>query len=227
MDLQLTDTHVLVTGGASGIGRATVAEFLREQAQVTILDRTPLTTGLFDGQFNELTADVADFADVQRAEQAAAKFGPVDIVVHCAAIGSGKFGFPFTNLSPADWGPILQVDILGMVHVAHAFAPPMRERRSGAFVFLSSVAGQIGSQTDPPYSAAKAANINFAQCMAKDLAPHNVRVNTICPGMVQTPLNRSVWQAWHDQQSPASRLSYEDWAEGKIQIGRASCRERV
>ena len=73
-------------------------------------------------------------------------------------------------------------------------------------VFVASVAGQIGSQTDPPYSASKAANINFAQCLAKDLAPHGVRVNTVCPGMVQTPLNRSVWQAWHDQ-APADRAA--------------------
>ena len=78
-------------------------------------------------------------------------------------------------------------------------------------VFVASVAGQIGSQTDPPYSASKAANINFAQCIAKDLAPHGIRVNTVCPGMVQTPLNRSVWQAWHDQASPPERLSYEQW----------------
>jgi 2-hydroxycyclohexanecarboxyl-CoA dehydrogenase len=83
-------------------------------------------------------------------------------------------------------------------------------------VFVASVAGQIGSQTDPPYSASKAANINFAQCLAKDLAPHGVRVNTVCPGMVQTPLNRAVWQAWHDQAPPADRLTYEEWSDRKI-----------
>ena len=83
-------------------------------------------------------------------------------------------------------------------------------------IFVASVAGQIGSQTDPPYSASKAANINFAQCLAKDLAPHGIRVNTVCPGMVQTPLNRSVWQAWQDQQPPDQRKSYDDWASEKI-----------
>jgi 2-hydroxycyclohexanecarboxyl-CoA dehydrogenase len=83
-------------------------------------------------------------------------------------------------------------------------------------VFLGSVAGQIGSQTDPPYSASKAAGINFAQCLAKDLAPHGVRVNTVCPGMVRTTLNRSVWQGWHDQADRADRLSYEEWSERKI-----------
>jgi 2-hydroxycyclohexanecarboxyl-CoA dehydrogenase len=83
-------------------------------------------------------------------------------------------------------------------------------------VFIASIAGQIGSQTDPPYSASKAANINFAQCLAKDLAPHGVRVNTVNPGMVQTTLNKQVWQAWHDQQPPEKRRSYDDWAGEKV-----------
>src|SRR5439155_20816716 len=123
---------------------------------------------------------------------------------------------PFTNLAPADWPRVLQVNVLGMVNVAHAVAPHMVERRGGTMVFMASVAGQMGSQTDPPYSASKAANINFAQCLAKDLAPHGVRVNTVCPGMVQTPLNRSVWQAWHDQIPETERVSYEEWSARKI-----------
>lgn len=92
----------------------------------------------------------------------------------------------------------------------------MIDQAGGTMVFLASVAGQIGSQTDPPYSASKAANINFAQCLAKGLARHGIRVNTICPGMVQTPLNRAVWQAWHDQCPAGERLDYGQWAERKI-----------
>jgi NAD(P)-dependent dehydrogenase (short-subunit alcohol dehydrogenase family) len=92
----------------------------------------------------------------------------------------------------------------------------MAEARSGTLLFLGSVAGQIGSPTDPPYSAAKAGLINFAQCCARDLAPFNVRVNTLNPGMVRTPLNRSVWQAWAARQPEAERLSYEEWSAEKI-----------
>ena len=83
-------------------------------------------------------------------------------------------------------------------------------------LFLSSVAGQIGSQTDPPYSASKAAVINFMQCCAKDLAPFGVRVNALCPGMVKTELNRAVWAAWAARQKPEERQSYEEWAGDKI-----------
>jgi len=92
----------------------------------------------------------------------------------------------------------------------------MQEAGTGSMIFISSIAGQIGSQTDPPYSASKAANINFAQCMAKDLAQYGIRVNSVCPGMVQTPLNQAVWQAWNDRQSAENQKSYADWAGEKI-----------
>ena len=88
--------------------------------------------------------------------------------------------------------------------------------KRGTMLFISSVAGQIGSQTDPPYSAAKAGLINFAQCAAKDFAPYGVRVNTICPGMVQTPLNRGVWQAWNEKQPMDKQLSYDEWGAAKV-----------
>jgi 2-hydroxycyclohexanecarboxyl-CoA dehydrogenase len=224
MDLALNDHVAVVTGGASGIGRAVAEAFLAEGARAALWDLAAdveqIATGL-PGITNAAAigcrVDVTD-PDSLAAALAATEvaLGPIQHLVHAAAIGSGKFGFPFTNLTPGDWPRVLEVNILGMVNVAHAIAPGLIARRDGTLIFIASVAGQIGSQTDPPYSASKAANINFAQCLAKDLAPHGVRVNTICPGMVRTPLNRGVWQAWHDQQPPERRLSYEDWAGAKI-----------
>ena len=126
------------------------------------------------------------------------------------------FGFPFWNLTPDDWPRVLQVNVVGAANVAHAFAPALVEARSGTMLFLASVAGQIGSQTDPPYSASKAALINFAQCAARDLAPYGVRVNTLCPGMVQTDLNRGVYEAWARQQPPGQGRTYEEWAGEKV-----------
>ncbi len=220
MDLNLKDRVVVITGGASGIGLATARTFAAEGARVASWDLRESSLKSADGigaGAIGLQADVADQASVEGATRATlAKFGRIDHLVHAAAIGSGKFGFPFSNLTPADWPRVLEVNIMGMVHVAHAVAPHMKEKAFGSMVFIASVAGQIGSQTDPPYSASKAANINFAQCLAKDLAPHGVRVNTVCPGMVQTPLNRSVWQAWHDQTPVEQQLSYKEWAGRKI-----------
>ena len=152
----------------------------------------------------------------QAADGIHAALGRTDHVVHAVAVGSGKYGFPFWNLEPADWPRVLQVNIVGAVNVAHAFAPALVAARSGTLLFLASVAGQIGSQTDPPYSASKAALINFAQCAAKDLAPFGVRVNALCPGMVKTDLNRAVWEAWARRRPEAERRSYEEWADDKL-----------
>ncbi len=220
MDLNLKEHIAVVTGGASGIGWACAQLFAQEGCRLSLWDlshqvkdkaaelRTPS---------HGVIVDVSDPASVANAlRETETVLGPVGHLVHAAAVGSGKFGFPFTNLQPDDWPRVLQVNIMGMVHVAHALAPRMIAQKAGTMIFLASVAGQIGSQTDPPYSASKAANINFAQCLAKDLAPHNIRVNIVNPGMVQTPLNRQVWQAWHDQQPPDRRRSYEHWAGEKI-----------
>src|SRR4051812_48371343 len=224
MDLHLSGRVAVVTGGASGIGRAVASALAVEGAHVAVWDLGDAAAAVAREvgagspvRTIGVPADVADVADVaSAAERTVAELGPIDHLVHAAAIGSGKFGFPFTNLRPDDWSRVLRVNVIGMVHVAHCLAPRMIERATGTMVFVASVAGQIGSQTDPPYSASKAANINFAQCLAKDLAPHGVRVNTVCPGMVRTPLNRSVWQAWHDQAPPSDRLTYEEWSDRKI-----------
>ena len=206
MDLELRDHVAVVTGGASGIGLACVEALEREGCRVAVWDRQ-----------GPRSVDVSVLESVQEAlRETEERLGPVRHLVHAAAMGSGKFGFPFLNLAPGDWPRVLEVNILGMVNVAQALAPGMMERRAGTMVFLASVAGQIGSQTDPPYSASKAANINFAQCLAKDLAPYEVRVNTVNPGMVRTPLNRAVWQAWHDQQPAEKRRTYEEWAGEKV-----------
>ncbi|MFN0103247.1 MAG: SDR family NAD(P)-dependent oxidoreductase [Bryobacteraceae bacterium] len=208
MDLELGGHIVVVTGGASGIGLACARGFVREGCKVAVWD-------MAEGA--DFQVDVSDYAAVMAAAvETEARWGPVGHLVHAAARGSGKFGFPFTNLEPADWRSVLEVNIMGMVHVAQALGPRMAERKAGSMVFIASVAGQIGSQTDPPYSASKAANINFAQCLAKDMAPHGVRVNTVNPGMVKTPLNESVWRAWNSRQQEEKRRSYDEWAEEKI-----------
>jgi 2-hydroxycyclohexanecarboxyl-CoA dehydrogenase len=212
MDLGFAGGVAVVTGGASGIGLACARGFAAEGCRVAVWDAAAEIPWEFG-----VRVDVSRMADVESAvKETEEALGPIAHLVHAAAVGSGKFGFPFTNLDPGDWTRVLEVNVMGMTHVAHALAPGMRTRRGGTMVFIASVAGQIGSQTDPPYSAAKAANINFAQCLAKDLAPYGVRVNTVSPGMVRTPLNRRVWQAWNEQQPSGKGRSYEEWAGDKV-----------
>jgi NAD(P)-dependent dehydrogenase (short-subunit alcohol dehydrogenase family) len=160
-----------------------------------------------------VAGDVCDYAAVRAFAEG---FGAVDHVVFCVGVGSGKFGFPFWNLEPSDWARVLEINLIGAVNVAHAFAPKLIERGAGSMLFLVSVAGQIGSQTDPPYSAAKAGLINFTQCAAKDLAAYGVRVNALSPGMVRTNLNEAVWAAAQARLPEAERVDYAVWAEEKI-----------
>jgi NAD(P)-dependent dehydrogenase (short-subunit alcohol dehydrogenase family) len=224
MDLDLKGQTAVIVGGAKGIGRAIADAFAAEGSNVALLD---LDSSVAEAARElaerhrvrtlSFVADVTDFAAVQRAaDDCVRAWQRIDHIVFAVAVGSGKYGFPFWNLEPSDWQRVLAVNVVGAVNVAHAFAPALVRARSGTMLFLASIAGQIGSQTDPPYSASKAALINFMQCAAKDLAPHGVRVNALCPGMVATALNRSIWEAWQRQQPQERRQSFEEWAEEKI-----------
>ncbi len=209
MELSLSGKTVAVIGAANGIGKAIADEFRSEGSHVVEFDREPAPVG----EVERMVGDVTDYASLRSFAE---RYDEVEHVVYSVGVGSGKFGFPFWKLDPGDWARVLEINLIGAANVAHAFAPRISKRGCGSFQFLVSVAGQMGSQTDPPYSAAKAGLVNFMQCAAKDLAPFGVRANAISPGMVKTALNESVWAAGQDQLPEAERQSYEDWAESKI-----------
>ena len=213
MLLNLTGQIVAVFGSSNGIGRAIAEGFATEGCRVRGFDRTAPERGDAPAGVDTTLGDVTSFDQVKAF---AATFSAIDHVIFSIGAGSGKFGFPFWNLAPADWARVLEINLIGAVNVAHAFAPAFIARGGGSFLVLTSVAGQIGSQTDPPYSAAKAGLINFMQCAARDFAPHGVRVNALAPGMVQTALNESVWAAGQASLPVDQRRPYAEWAEEKI-----------
>ncbi len=194
MDLGIKGAAVVVAGGAAGIGRAIAREFAQEGANIALLDINPAVAATAD----EISVDygvksvsiVADLTDYETVLSAAAQ-------VKESLGGSSHV-------------------IFAAVNTAHAFGPLLIDKGESSLLFISSIAGQIGSQTDPPYSAAKAGLINFAMCAAKDFAAHGVRVNTVCPGMIKTDLNRSVWKAWFDSQPPEQQLDYDSWGALKV-----------
>jgi NAD(P)-dependent dehydrogenase (short-subunit alcohol dehydrogenase family) len=213
MQMNLAGQTVAVFGAARGIGRAIADRFHEENCRVLGFDLAPPDSASSPMGYDFFAGDVTSSGDLQAFADKAAT---VDHVVFCVGIGSGSFGFPFWNVSPDAWARVLNVNLIGAAQVAHALAPAMANRGSGSFLFFTSVAGQIGSQTDPPYSASKAGLINFMQCVAKDLAPHGVRANAIAPGMVKTDLNRSVWLWGQDRLPQSQRVDYETWAAEKI-----------
>lgn len=212
MDLNLTGQSIAVFGAAQGIGRAIADQFETEGCRVAGFDRSPDSSPL------PSTGDlsVGDVTSFEQVSAFATAHPETDHVVFSVGAGSGKFGFPFWNLDPADWQRTLEVNLMGAVNVAHAFAPQLTQKGRGSLLFLVSVAGQVGSPTDPPYSAAKAGLINFMQVVAKDCAPFNVRANALSPGMVKTELNESVWAAGQANLPPEQQQDYAAWAEAKI-----------
>ena len=214
MDMGLQDRVVVVVGASSGLGLAVAEAFRGEGARVCEAD--------LKAKDNDPLSRKTDIADDEAVRETfdyfGEKCGGIDHVVCAAAAGSGKFGFPFWNLDPSDWKGVLDVSLMGSIHVAHAAQPWLcRSQSEGrTLLFFTSVAGQMGSQTDPPYSAAKAAVINFTQCAAKDFAPFGVRVNALSPGMVKTSLNESVWAAGQELLPDEKREDYETWSRKKI-----------
>lgn len=224
MDTGLRGDVAAILGAAGGIGTAIAHAFAAEGCAVAVIDRNPAVMALAAALHEAhgvaavgMVADATDYAAVQDAARLAlGELGACHHVVVSVGVGSGKLGMPFWSMAPSDWDHVLRANLMSCVHAAHAFVPALLAQRRGSFCFLSSVAGQIGSPTDPPYSAAKAAVINFAQCAARDLAAHGIRANALCPGMVATELNRSVWQAWRDRTPGAGDVDHEAWAAEKM-----------
>jgi 2-hydroxycyclohexanecarboxyl-CoA dehydrogenase len=182
VQISLDDRVAIVTGGAGGIGAAVTQRLRDAGARVAVLDVVDAGGGDF-----AVRADLTDAASVEEAvAQVEAQLGPVEVLVNNAGLQSQRLGMPFSNQTDADWQRTFSVNVVGTFHASKAVASGMRERGGGTIVNVASVSGRTGFQTDPAYSASKAAVLNFTQALARDLAPA-VRVNAVCPGMVFTP----------------------------------------
>ena len=214
---QIANRHAVVFGAGRGLGAAIAKALHRAGAVLTLVDRDPQVESVgAEMGCTSLRADVTDWPAVQAVAAACEVQVPVHHVVYAVGLGSGKSGFPFWRLQPSDWNGIFEVNTLGAVHVAHAFAEPMVKRGEGSFVLLASVSGQFGARNDPPYSAAKAALINFGQVMALDMAEYGVRCNLIAPGIVDTLMQERVYRANVARFDAAERPDYATWMQEKL-----------
>ncbi len=196
--MRLESRRVLVTGAASGIGRAVATLFEAEGALVARLDRNPS-----DGT-NAFLVDVADEAAVRVVvDAAAAALGGLDGVVNCAGIDLMK---PFGDMTSADWRRIMSVDLDGPFHVCSAALPYLRAAGGGTIVNVASGAGLRPLEHRTAYCSAKAGLVMLSKTMAVDLAPDNIRVNAICPGIIDTPLFRSSFEQAPDPEAELRRI---------------------
>lgn len=187
----------LVTGGASGIGRATVERLLEEGDAVVAADLNAangerllaeLSGPGGEGRLIFVRANVAEEADVANAvKRAVDSFGRLDKLVNNAGLG-GAFG-PITDIEVDDWDYTFDVLVRGVyLGVKHGARAMIERGEGGAIVNIGSVAGLYGGAGPVAYSSAKAAVINFTRSVSIELAAHRIRVNAVCPGFIRTPL---------------------------------------
>lgn len=191
----------IVTGAGSGIGRATAVRLAREGAQVMMVDRSE--AGLLDtesllpagAQSLRQLADVADESQVKAlVDQAAKTFGRIDVLCNIAGIASIGNGHPdITGNDREEWEKVLSVNLIGTMLLIKHVAPHMQARKLGSIVNTASVAGIRSGAGGNAYSASKAGVINLTMTAACDLGNDNVRVNAVCPGLVETGMTQVVF----------------------------------
>ena len=183
----------LITGGASGIGRALAEELARRGATLILADRqeeeAQAVATAIEGQGGKATATGLDVRDAEAFETVVASVvkdhGRIDYLFNNAGIGVGG-GFEDHTLD--DWRYIVDVNLLGVVYGAHSAYPRMLEQGFGHIVNTASMAGQIGTPALSAYGTTKHAVVGLTRSLRTEAAPHGVRVSAFCPGVIRTAI---------------------------------------
>jgi len=188
--MRLSGKVAVVTGAASGIGRAIALAMGREGARVAVLDLNAGGAAAVAGEIgaagHAYPVDVADPARVDAAvADVAARWGTVHILVNCAGWDRP---IPFVETTPDFWDKILAINLKGPIACTRAVLPLMIKQEYGKIVSIASDAGRVGSTGEAVYSAAKGGLIAFTKTIARETARHRINVNCVCPVPSDTPL---------------------------------------
>ena len=192
----LSGQRCVVTGGASGIGRATAIRLAEEGCLVAIFDldeagaaATKSMAGPNSGAISTYKVDIVDYASV---EQAVRTFeneqGAVGLLANVAGWDKAK---PFIETDVEFWHKIIAINLYGPLNVQHVIAKGMAQRKFGRIVNVASDAARVGSSGEAVYSACKGGIASFTKTLARELARSGVTLNVVCPGPTDTPLFRS------------------------------------
>jgi 2-hydroxycyclohexanecarboxyl-CoA dehydrogenase len=195
--MRLDGKTAVVTGAASGIGRATAEAFALAGARVLLGDineqggeAVAAAIRAREGTADFIRLDVTDVASVEAFRGAAlARRGSVDILASVAGWGKTE---PFVENAPELWRKLIDLNLLGTITVTRAFVEPMMQRQSGKIVTVASDAGRVGSLGEAVYSGAKGGVIAFSKGLAREMARYSITVNCVCPGPTDTPLMAAV-----------------------------------
>jgi NAD(P)-dependent dehydrogenase (short-subunit alcohol dehydrogenase family) len=191
--MRLKDKVALVTGAASGIGRATAALFGQEGAKVMCADldgegaeRMARQIADSGGEAASVQADVSVAADVERmVRETVERWGRIDILFNNAGI---EFGLPVTQVPEEEWDRLIDVNLKGVFLGCKYAIPEMLKQGGGSIVNTASVAGLRGTAWMSTYSASKGGVVLLTKSLAQEWGTQNVRVNAVCPGVIRTPM---------------------------------------
>ncbi|MGN6270198.1 MAG: SDR family NAD(P)-dependent oxidoreductase [Sphingomonas sp.] len=218
--MRLDNKLAIVTAAASGMGRAGVERFVREGARVAAIDINPDALDTLAGEFGRerVIPITADLASAQGAldsiDQAAEALGGADILwAHAGMPGPASV----ENLDLAAYDKTIALNVTSAALGAGRVAPHMRRRGGGAIVFTASISGLVGSMMSPIYSAAKWGVVGLGKSLALAMAPDNIRVNVVCPGLADTPMKIGFTGRSGD---PAEAAANEAKVVGAVPMGR-------
>lgn len=220
--MQFRDTVALVTGAGSGIGKATAVLLAKEGSFVGLLGRSEdelietldeIRSGGGDGMV--LKADISDMEDMRIAtDQLFRVHGRLDIVV--ANAGVNGVWAPIDDLQPYEWDRTIAINLRGTYLTLHHTVPKLKQGGGGAIVVVSSINGTrtFTSPGATAYSATKAGQLAMVQQLALELGPHNIRINAVCPGKIDTEISDNTSQRGKEEtEIPVI------WPEGDIPLG--------
>ena len=218
----LAGKGVLVTGGSSGIGLATARRFLNEGARVFVtgLDEHEVAAAIAElgdlGEIGGIAGDVSSEADVEGiVEQATEVLERIDVLINNAGIARNA---PFLETELDSWDRIIAVNLRGMFLVARAVARAMVARGGGGVIANMASTNALGGEADfTTYNVSKGGVLQLTRSMAVELGARGIRVNCLCPGFVDTPLNREL----------ASEQEFQAYERHHIPLGRRGTPEEV
>lgn len=208
--MRLNGKVAIITGAASGIGKATAILFAEHGAKIVVADINKdggkETVADIQDEGNDaifVKTDVTVKSDTeQMVEQTIASYGKLDILLNNAGIA---MRLPVAELSEEDWHRCLDVNLTGVFLCSKAAIPAMQNNGCGSIINLSSIYGIVGADVRAAYVASKGAVTNLTRGMALDYASDNIRVNCICPGFVETPLVAGVVKTPEEYQKLADK----------------------
>ena len=237
--MDVTDKIAIVTGGGRGIGRGIALALARNGANVVIAEiieengrRTAAEVGELGCGSLAVAVDVTDQTSVDGLMPAVlGEFDRVDILVNNAGIIGASGWEQRERTNEEDWDQIYEVNVKGVMRVTDAIAPHMKERKYGKIVNIASVAARQGNPRNTPYNVSKAGVVSLTQAQALELAPYDINVNAICPGLIWTPMwerivNRPAMRP-ETAGGLSGRAAFDRGVEERVPLGREQTPEDI